>query len=495
MFDAIVIGAGISGASIARELARYKLKILVLEKASDICVGTSRGNSATVHSGHDTLPGSKKAYFNVLGNAMYEVLCQELSVPFMRNGTIVFATTEKDMETIYNLKERADANKVPDVQVLDRKGLIKIEAGFGNDVLGGLYAPTGGIVCPYTLVTHTCYNAAKNGVEFLLNTEVSHIKKVNGMWLINTNHGNFTVKYVFNCAGTHADIINNMVSSKSFKIIPRKGEHIVLDKRFANLVKATISQTPTDLPGGGHTKGMGMMPSVDGTLILGCPAYEVEDPDDSSTQENGLNQIINYFVQYWNCFPISKDIPQFPKKDIINCFGGVRAHLDTDDFIIGEVEDAPGFFNAVGIESPGLTAGPAIGRYLVTEAANKYGFEKNFNFYPHYICKKPFREMNDSERIEAIHENPDYGKLICRCEQVTLAEIKAAIHAPIGASSIDAVKMRTRAGMGRCQGGFCSPEVLRILADELGVTPLEITQRGEGSNVLVGRIGCSEKEE
>lgn len=495
MFDAIVIGAGISGSSVARELARYKLRILVLEKASDICAGTSRGNSATVHSGHDPLPGTKKAYFNVMGNAMYDVLCKELSVPFVRNGTIIFAASEKDMKTVYDLKQRADANNVPGVQVLDRDGLNKIEAGFGESVMGGLYAPTGGIVCPYTLVIHTCYNAAQNGVEFLLNTEVLRVKKLNGMWSIDTNRGNFTAKYVFNCAGTHADKINNMVSGKSFRIIPRKGEHIVLDKRFANLLKATINQTPTDLPSGGHTKGMGMMPSVDGTIILGCPAYDVEDPDDSSTEENGLNQIKDYFIQYWDCFPISKYIPQFPEKYIINCFGGVRAHPDTDDFIVGEPDDAPGFFNAAGIESPGLTAGPAIGRHLATEAAKKYAFEKNHSFNPIYACKKPFRDMSDEERIEAIRENPDYAKLICRCEQVTLAEIKAAIHAPIGASSINAVKMRTRAGMGRCQGGYCSPDVLHILADELGLNPLEITLSGEGSHVLAGHIGCCGKED
>jgi len=489
LFDVIIIGAGICGASVARFLSQYKLKIAVLEKGSDVCVGTSRSNSATVHSGHDALPGTQKARFNVLGNAMYDQLCQELSVPFKRNGTVIFATNEKDMHSVCDLKKQADINGVPGAEVLSREQLLHLEPGFGARVLGGLFAPTGGIVCPYTLVIHSCYSAVQNGVEFHRNTAVAAVKKDGGAWSVLTDKGRFRCNYIFNCAGVNADIFNNMVSEQHFHITPRKGEHLVLDKSLAPFAKATICQTPTDLPGGGHTKGMGLMPSMDGTLILGCPAYDSIYPEDTATMRGGVDEILNYFRTFWDCFPISSKIPVFPEPKIISSFCGVRAHPDTDDFIVGEAEDAPGFFNAAGIESPGLTAGPAIGKHLAELASDKYGFIRRTDYNPFFYKTKPFREMTEAERQEAFIKDPDYGRLVCRCEQVTLAEIKAAIHAPIGAEDINAVKMRTRAGMGRCQGGFCSPEILRILSKELQRDPLSITQCGGCSKVLLGKVG------
>jgi len=490
MLDAIVIGSGICGASVARFLSMYRLKIAVFEKDSDICTGTSRSNSATVHSGHDALPGSLKAQFNVLGNAMFDQLSYELSVPFKRNGTIVFAMNDTEIEALHELKNNADINGVPGAAVLDPSQLLYLEPGFGQRVRGALYAPSGGMVCPYTLVIHTCYSAAINGVKFHLNTTVLSIEKVAVGWTVTTDQGVFLCKYIFNCSGTHSDIFNNMVSKKQFHIIPRKGEHLILDKRLSPYVNATICQIPSNLPGGGHTKGMGLMPSLAGTLILGCPAYEADGPDDTSTG-TGLEEIFNYFRNFWDCFPISQHFPVFPENQIIGSFCGVRAHSDTDDFVVGESEDAPGFFNAAGIESPGLTAGPAIGKYLVTLAAERYGFVKSSDFQPCYLKEKPFRDMTDKERHVAFQKDPDYGKLVCRCEQVTVAEIKASIHAPIGARDINAVKMRVRAGMGRCQGGFCSPEVLRILAEELNIDPLTVTQHGPHSEVLLGRIGIN----
>jgi glycerol-3-phosphate dehydrogenase len=395
-----------------------------------------------------------------------------------------------DIHALHELKNNADINGVPDTAVLDRSQLLHLEPGFGQRVKGALYAPSGGMVCPYTLVIHTCCNAAVNGVTFHLNTTVLSVVKASFGWVVTTNKGVFLCKYVFNCSGTHADIFNNMVSENPFHIIPRKGEHIILDKRLAPYVNATICQTPSTLPGGGHTKGMGLMPSLEGTLILGCPAYKADGPDDTSTG-SGLEEILNYFRSFWDCFPISQYFPVFPENHIISSFCGVRAHSDTDDFVIGESKDAPGFFNAGGIESPGLTAGPAIGKYLAALAAERYGFAKRPDFQPYYRKEKAFRDMTDKERQEAFQKNPDYGRLICRCEQVTLAEIKAAIHAPVGARDINAVKMRVRAGMGRCQGGFCSPEVLRILADELNIDPLAVTLRGPHSEVLLGRIGIN----
>jgi glycerol-3-phosphate dehydrogenase len=488
MYDAIIIGSGISGASLAYELAAYKLRIAVIEKGSDICSGTSRGNSATVHSGHDAAYGTQKALYNVMGNAMFDQLCSDLKVPFIRNGTILFAINEADMEEVRRLKHNADKNHVPGVEVLDRDGLLRIEHYFGPDVIGGLYAPTGGIVCPYTLVIALCEQALRNHVDFFLNNKVMCIQKNATGFFVTTNKTVFQTRFLFNCAGTHADEINNMVSSNKITILPRKGEHILLDKKLAPYVRATISQTPVNLPSGGHTKGMGIMPSVDKTIILGCDAHDVTDKDDTATTAIGLDEITSYFEKNWRHLPISEKIPKFPHNRIINAFGGLRPHSTTDDFIIGESEDVAGFFNMAGIESPGLTAAPAI-----QDAAEKYHFEKTDVFIPTRDHVKPFRDMNDEERRQAVMENKEYGDIVCRCEMVTKAEIKAAIHAPLGATNVNAVKMRTRAGMGRCQGGFCSPVVAKILAEELSIDLTEVTQSGEGSNIFFPKNGNQAK--
>ena len=494
MFDVVIIGAGITGLSIARELARYKISILVLEKGYDVCAGASKGNSATVHSGHDALPGSLKARYNVLGNALYDDLCKELSVPFVRNGTIVFGTTKTDMEEILKLKDQADKNGVPGVAVLDRQGLMEKEPWFGEKVIGGLWAPSGGMVCPYTLVIAMAENAAMNNVEFNLCTEVISLERRGAVWNLITNRGSFEGKTIFNCAGTHADTINNMVSQYHFSIFPRKGEHIILDKRLAPYVRTTVCQTPKLLPGGGHTKGMGIMPSLDGTVILGCNTMDVSDRENMDTTREGLDSILTFFEENWEHLPIGKAIPRFPRDMVIGAFGGVRAHPNTDDFIIGEAPDAEGFFNAAGIESPGLTAGPAIGKVLANEAAEKFGYIPNPGFIPFRDVNKPFRNMSLSERTEAIKKDSNNGKVVCRCEQITRAEILSSIRSYPGAQSINAVKMRTRAGMGRCQGGFCGPGVLNILSEELQCSPLKITQAGGDSQILTGNVSSEDRE-
>ena len=493
-FDAIVIGSGISGACVARELSRYQLRAAVLEKGSDLCVGATRGNSATIHAGHDATYGTNKGYYNVRGNAMYPELCRQLSVPYHQNGYIIFACSDADMQEVRRLKANADLNGVPGVEVLDREGLLKLEDHFGDEVIGGLYAPTSGMVCPYNLSFALCENAAKNGVEFYLETEVLEIVREDEGYRLTTNRGDFTCRYIFNCAGTHADEMNNFVSSEHFRILPRKGEHIILDRKLYPYVNTTVSQTPFTLPSGGHTKGMGIMPSVDGTVILGCDAQDVTDKDDSSTTELGLNTILDYFRENWRHLPISKAYPVFPQHMVIGAFGGLRPHAEGNDFIIGEAAGAPGFFNMAGIESPGVTAAPAIALDLVKLAAERYGFAENPDFDPIRTAKKPFREMTAEEREAAIAKNPDYGQLICRCEQVTKAEILEAIRRPVGARSVNAVKMRTRAGMGRCQGGFCSPEVVRILSEELGIPMTEVTQSGGASRILCCET-CQEVEE
>jgi len=492
-FDVIIIGSGISGACAAREISRYRLRALVVEKGYDLCAGATRGNSATVHSGHDAEYGSLKALYNVRGNAMYDALCADLDVPFTRSGTVIFATNEAEMAEVRRLKENADRNGVPGCEVLTRDALNALEDGWGGDVVGALYAPTGGVVCPYTLAFALCENAAENGVAFRTDTEVRGIRRTDGGYRLTTSRGELTAACVFNCAGTHADEMNNFVSGHTLRIIPRKGEHILLDCKLAPYVQRVWSQTPSALPGGGHTKGMGVIPSVDRTVILGCDAHEVHDKDDTSTTAAGTGEILRYFERNWRHLPISRAIPEFPRSMVIGAFGGLRPHSDTDDFVLGQPADAPGFYNMAGIESPGLTAAPAIAEALVAQAAQSRGWVKNPGFNPLRRRPKPFREMTADERREAIARDPDYGRFVCRCEQVTLAEIKQAIRSPLGARTVNGVKMRTRAGMGRCQGGFCGPDVVRILSEELGIPMTEVTRCGGDSRILAGET-CVEEE-
>ncbi len=484
MWDAVVIGAGICGCSVARELARYELKVLVLEKGHDLCAGTTRGNSATVHAGYDPEPGTNKAIYNVKGSRMYEELCRELEVPYQKNGLIMFATDEKQMEEVRRLKAMGDANGVR-CEVCDREGILAVEPDMGEGVIGGLWVPDSAMVCPYSLVFALAENAAINGVEFKTSAEVIGIHREGEHWIVTTKEDAVAARYIFNCAGTHADRMNNMVSKDRFHIFPREGQHLILDREFAPFVKTTIYQPPEELPGGGHTKGMGLMPSVDGTIILGCNADDTEDRDFSDTTREGIEKIIAFFEEKWKYLPISRHVPRFPGESVITAYGGSRAHPDRDDFILGEPADAPGFINLAGIESPGVTAAPAIAAAMVSLLVEREKPEKKKDYQPGRRIKKPFRTMTKEEQEQAIAEDPDYAKIVCRCEQVTEAEIRDAIRRPVGARSLSAVKMRVRAGMGRCQGGFCSPRVLEILCEELHKTPLEITQSGGNSPILL----------
>lgn len=492
MWDAIIIGAGISGCSVARELARYQLKVLVLEKGHDVCAGTTKGNSATVHAGYDPDPGSNKAIYNVRGSRMYPELCRELQVPYLKNGLVMIALDEEQMEEVRKLHEMGQRNGVR-TEVCDRARILEIEPDMGEGVIGGLWVPDSGMVCPYNLVMALAENSARNGVEFRTSTQALSVERDGGEWLVSTPDETFRTKYVFNCAGTHADKFNNMVSADVFHIIPREGQHLIMDRDFAPYVKTTIYPTPELLPGGGHTKGMGLMPSVDGTLILGCNADDVDDPDFSANTREGIDKILDFFEARWKYMPISKHVPKFPRDAVITAYGGSRAHPDRDDFILGEPKDAPNFINLAGIESPGVTAAPVIAIDMVKILVDRERPALKQDYKPGREIKKPFRTMTAEERREAIKADPDYARIVCRCEQVTEAEIRDAIRRPVGARSVSAVKMRTRAGMGRCQGGFCSPRVLEILCEELGLDPLEVTQSGGRSNILVGRA-CEPKE-
>ncbi len=486
MYDVLIVGAGCVGCATARELSRYHLKILVLEKGHDVCSGASKANSGMIHAGYDPIPGTNEAKFNAPGNKMMYQLCDELSVPYEKSGTTIFATDDNGMAELEKLKGFAKENGV-EVEIVSGSKLHELQPDIGKDVKAVLWVPEGGVTTPFSVTFALAENAHMNGVEFITDCQVTSIKKEDDLWQIKAGGQTFSSRTVVNAAGASSDLINNMVSSHTFQIHPRFGAHVILDRKLSAKLTTTLMETPHDLPGGGHTKGMAIIPTTGGSILLGCDATEVDDPDHTEWSADSANQIIDYFKAAWKYLPLGSDGSPFPVDSIIAVFGGVRPHADTNDFVIGEAEDAPNFFNAGGTESPAFTASPAIGKYVADLIVDRLQPEENKDFNPYRKVAKPFREMTNEERIAAIAENPDYAKIVCRCEMVTEAEIREAIRRPLGARSLAGVKLRTRAGMGRCQSSFCSPRVLEILSEELGIDPTEVTQCGGSSKVLLGR--------
>ena len=492
MYDVIVVGAGVVGCSTARELSRYKLDVLVLEKGHDICAGASKANSGMIHAGYDPIPGTNEAKFNAPGSRMMYEICDELDVPYEKSGTTVFATDESGMKELRKLEGFAKENNV-EARIVEPLELYELQPDIGEDVKAVLWVPEGGITTPFTVTFALAENAHHNGVSFRKEAEVTDIKRLEDedgkpYFEVSAGGETYLCRMIVNCAGGCSDRINNMVSENHYHIIPRFGAHVVLDRKISDKLTTTLMETPHDLPGGGHTKGMAIIPTTGGTMILGCDATEVDDPDFTATRRASVDQIIDYFKAAWKYLPLDGD--EFPMESVIGIFGGCRPHADTNDFVIGEAEDAPGFVNAGGTESPGFTSAVAIARHVTGIVAEKLSAEKNEDFDPYRKAKKVFRTMSNEERRQAIDEDPDYARIVCRCEMVTEAEIRDAIRRPLGARSVSEVKLRTRAGMGRCQGGFCGPRVVEILCDELGITPLEATQCGGESQILV-RQACS----
>lgn len=486
-YDVIVVGAGVVGCSTARELSRYKLKVLVLEKGHDICAGASKANSGMIHAGYDPIPGTLEAKFNAPGAKMMYEICEELDVPVLKNGTTIFATDENGMAELRKLKGFADENHV-EARIVTPPELYELQPDIGKDVKAVLWVPEGGVTTPFTVTFALAENAYSNGVEFRRDCPVTAITKTDGGFDVASGSTHFQCSMIVNCAGGCSDVINNMVSEEKYHIIPRFGAHVVLDRKVADKLNTTLMETPHDLPGGGHTKGMAIIPTLGGTVLLGCDATQVEDPDFTACMRPSIDQIIDYFKASWKDLPLGSDGSPFPMDSVIAVFGGCRPHADTNDFVIGEAPDVPGFINAGGTESPAFTSAVAIARHVCGLCVDRLKPEANPDFNPRRPAKKAFRNMTDEEKMEAIRENPDYARIVCRCEMVTEAEIRDAIRRPLGARSIAEVKLRTRAGMGRCQGGFCSPRVLEILAEELGLDPLEVTHCGGESNVLVGHV-------
>jgi glycerol-3-phosphate dehydrogenase len=473
MYDVLIIGAGVIGCSIARELSKYDLEICVIEKEPDVAAGTTKANSAIVHAGFDAKPSSLKGQLNVKGNAMFDKLSKELDFPFKRIGAFVLCFDQKDFHRLEGLKKQGETNGVPGLRVLGKEELKKMEANIAEGAVAALFAPSSGIVCPYEMTIALAENANANGVEFKFETKVLNIEKNEDEYMIDTSNGKLEAKIVINAAGVFADELNNMVSREKLSIIPRKGEYCLFDKEAGSLVSKTIFQLPTAMG-----KGVLITPTVDGNLLLGPNAVDIEDKNDLVTSKEGLEEIVNKGQLSIRALPLNK---------VISSFSGLRAHSLADDFIIGEAPDAENFINAAGIESPGLSSAPSIAVMIEDLVVGKLNPAKNEKFNPVRKGMPKFRELSNEERSELIKARPDYGRIICRCEIVTEGEIVDSIRRPIGATTLDGVKRRTRAGMGRCQSGFCSSRVMDILAKELGIELEEVTKFGGDSRLLVGK--------
>lgn len=472
MYDIIIIGAGVCGAAVARELSRYQVKICVLEKEEDVCCGTSKANSAIVHAGYDAVTGSLKAKLNVRGNEMMEKLSRELDFPFERNGSLVLCLNESDMPDLQALYDRGVANGVKALKIVSREEVMQMEPNVTDNVYAALYAPTGGIVCPFGLNIALAENACANGVEFRFDTEVTQIRKLQEGYELQTDKGIFSAKYVVNAAGVYADRIHNMVSEKKIHITARRGDYCLLDKEAGSHVSRTIFALPGKLG-----KGILVTPTVHGNLLVGPSAIDVEDKEGVNTTADGLAQVLE---------KAGMTVKNIPTRQVITSFAGLRAHEDGEDFIIGEAEDAPGFIDCAGIESPGIASCPAIGEMTAGILKEKMGLVEKDDFIPTRQGIMNPNHLSVEERNALIRENPAYGNIICRCEMITEGEIIDAIRRPLGAKSLDGVKRRTRAGMGRCQSGFCSPRTMEILARECGMSMFDITKSGGDSKLVVG---------
>ena len=470
MYDVIIIGAGVSGAATARELSRYKVKACVIEKEEDVCCGTSKANSAIVHAGYDAPEGSLMAKLNVRGNQMMEQLSRELDFPFKRNGSLVVCLREEDMPKLQELYRRGIANGVPDLRILNPEELQEMEPNISDQACAALYAPTGGIVCPFLMNIAMAENANENGVEFKFDTEVRDIKQTENGWEIYTTNGVFQTRYVVNAAGVYADRLHNMVSKKKIHITPRRGDYCLLDKSAGNHVSKTIFALP-----GKYGKGVLVAPTVHGNLILGPTAIDIEDREGTNTTREGLDQVLE---------KAGMNVKNLPLRQVITSFAGLRAHEDGNEFLIGEVEGAKGFIDCAGIESPGLSSAPAIGEMVAQILKEKMCLEEKEDFIAVRKGILDPKTLSKEELNALIREKPEYGNIICRCEMVTEGEIIDAIRRPLGAKSLDGVKRRTRAGMGRCQAGFCSPRTMEILARERNVSMFDITKAGGASEII-----------
>jgi len=481
MYDVAVIGAGVIGAGIARELSKFNINIVILERDNDVSTGTTKANSAIVHAGYDAPFDSLKGKMNVLGNKMYDKVCDDLAVPFKRIGSLVVAHNDEEVETIKGLLENGNVLGVPNLEIIDGKKVLEMEPNLNEDIIAALYAPTAGIVEPWELTIAYCENAMDNGAELRLNFEVENIEKDGENFIIKSDTDQIEAKCIINAAGVYADRIYNMVTEADFEIHPRKGQYFLLDKEAGELVNHVVFPCPTKMG-----KGILITPTIDGNIIVGPDSEDltIDEKESVNTTNDRLNHVKDLAKN------ICKDIPY---RLNITTFAGLRAEPSGGDFIISASEKVEGFINVAGIKSPGLSSVPAIAEYVVDifkESNPEISVKEEF--YPIRRPRIKFEELSDSEKDELIRKDPRYGRIICRCEMITEGEIVDAIHRNAGGRTINGIKRRARPGAGRCQGGFCGPRVMEILARELNVPIESIVQENKGSVILTGqtKVGC-----
>ncbi len=473
MFDVAVIGAGVVGGLVARELTKYDLSVCILEKEGDVAMGATKANSAIVHAGFDAKEGSQKAMLNVRGSEMMEELARSLGVKYKKNGSLVVGFSSEDEATLRGLLSRGEANGVKGLRLLTRDEVRRLEPNIGEGVTCALHAPSGAIVCPYELAVAAVGCAMDNGAELYLDYCVGEIEAIDGGYaLISTLGSRIEAKRVVNCAGLYSDEVAAMVSDAGFTVRPRRGEYMLLDKDCGNLVSHTVFRCPSKMG-----KGILVTPTVDGNLLLGPTAEDIDDKADTSTSAEGLLRVRRQAAEQVSGINFAK---------VITSFTGLRATGSVGDFIIDMPR--PGFVNCAGIESPGLSSAPAIAEYVV-ELLRSGGTELRLrdDFCAERVPMHFYSELDTEGKNAVIAEHPEYAHIICRCEGISEGEILHAIRTNPRPRDLDGVKRRTRATMGRCQGGFCTPYIVELLAAELGIDYTEVTKSGGGSYINVGK--------
>lgn len=474
--DILIAGAGITGVALACELSRYRASILVLDSASDVAEGATKANSGIVHAGYDAVPGTKKSYFNVRGASMFPQVCSALSVPYRRCGALVIGFDDQDDQALHRLLDRGSENGVSGLRILSHAEALALEPSLNPEVRSALEVPGSAIVSPYELAFALADKAALNGARFQFGREIISAEKIrDGLWQVSSVGGEiFTCKVFVNCAGTSGAFLHNQISNTPLHMTHRRGQYYLLDRAQNSPFSRTVFQCPSAMG-----KGVLVTPTVHGNLLIGPNAEDIDDPLDTSTTSAGLSTVLARALRTW---------PKLSVRTNITNFSGIRAHLNTDDFSVGPVSGAPDAFEAIGIESPGLSSAPAVAEALSGQIAAHLSLKEKSTFISPPPRPKSFHDMNDAERAEAVRNNPEYGNIVCRCEVVTEAEIRASLRRPVPAVSIDGVKRRTRAGMGRCQGGFCCPRVAQIISEETGVPLTDITKNGGNSYLLSGTV-------
>lgn len=466
-YDFAVVGIGVTGAWTALELTRYRTSVVMIERENDVCMGATKANSAIVHAGYDAKNGTLMAKLNVEGNRKIRQLYKEMSIPFRQIGSLVLSFDDEGDEAVKKLYDRGINNGVDELSIISAEEVKKMEPNVSDEVRCALLAKTAGVVSPFELCIAAAEKAVDNGAEIEYNFDTVSVEQKDGCAVLKASDGReIRAKHVINCAGVHADDFASLFGDESFKVIPRRGEYCILDKNVNGICSHILFQPPVK-----YGKGILVSQTVDGNIIVGPTADSIEGKDDKATTEDGIARVFE---------GACKTIPSLNQRSVITLFSGVRPIGDRGDFIIEKSPVSPVLFNVAGIESPGLTAGPATGEYIAKIFADELGLETNGSFsYAREVIR--FNELTDEEKDELIKKDPHYGRIICRCETISEGEIIDSIKRNVGARDVDGVKRRVRAGMGRCQGGFCGPKVIEILSRELGIPATEITKCGKDS--------------